>query len=161
MTKTELAELDWGPSSSGALSVDRNQVVLDATGKEANILDSQTETPTIASTWNSVAGRPITNELLEWPADLFALTNVTLARSEAYIASLCPHPAAQSGRRVAFPTGPMRSQRQAVNGEHGSTIGNVHSLIFWLKNGMNSASEFTRPWSRSHRDVNGECAKLC
>src|SRR5688572_10446562 len=44
----------------------------------------QTEDPTPASTWYAVAGRPITDELLEWPADLFALTNVILERSQAY-----------------------------------------------------------------------------
>jgi hypothetical protein len=47
-------------------------------------MNSQTEKPTPASTWQAVAGRPITDELLEWPADLFALTDVILERSEAY-----------------------------------------------------------------------------
>jgi hypothetical protein len=47
-------------------------------------VNSQTEDPTLASTWHAVAGSPVTDEFLEWPADLFALTNVILERSEAY-----------------------------------------------------------------------------
>src|SRR5215813_4587902 len=44
----------------------------------------QAKEPTLASTWEAVAGCPITDELLEWPDDLFALTEVILERSEAY-----------------------------------------------------------------------------
>jgi hypothetical protein len=40
--------------------------------------------PTSSHVWHSMAGGPITDELLEWPPDLFALTNVILARSEAF-----------------------------------------------------------------------------
>src|SRR5262245_41118618 len=40
--------------------------------------------PTSASMWHAFAGIPITDELLEWPPDLFALTDVILKRSEAY-----------------------------------------------------------------------------
>jgi hypothetical protein len=40
-------------------------------------VNSQTEGPTLAATWHTVAGSPITDEFLEWPADLFALTDVT------------------------------------------------------------------------------------
>ena len=39
---------------------------------------------TLASTWKHIANISITDELLQWPADLFALTNVILDRSEAY-----------------------------------------------------------------------------
>ncbi|HEY2435587.1 MAG TPA: hypothetical protein VGH93_00290, partial [Solirubrobacteraceae bacterium] len=46
--------------------------------------------PTLASVWRAVAGAPIADELLEWPPDLFALTNVILARSEAFRFSLSP-----------------------------------------------------------------------
>jgi hypothetical protein len=53
-------------------------------------MNSQTEEPTPASTWHAVAGSPITDELLEWPADLFALTDVILERSEAYRFVLSP-----------------------------------------------------------------------
>jgi hypothetical protein len=47
-------------------------------------MNAQTGQPTPASTWHAVAGSPITDEFLEWPADLFALTDVILERSEAY-----------------------------------------------------------------------------
>ena len=43
-----------------------------------------TEQPTLASTWLAVAGIPVTDELLDWPPDLFALTDVILDRGEAY-----------------------------------------------------------------------------
>jgi len=34
--------------------------------------------------WRGLAGIPITDEFLQWPPDLFALTDVILKRSEAY-----------------------------------------------------------------------------
>jgi hypothetical protein len=40
--------------------------------------------PTSASTWIAVGGGPITDRLLEWPPDVFALTNVVLGRAEAF-----------------------------------------------------------------------------
>ena len=40
--------------------------------------------PTLASTWEAIAGRRPSDELLDWPADVFALTNVALDRSEAF-----------------------------------------------------------------------------
>src|SRR5215467_3184357 len=50
----------------------------------------QTREPTLASTWQAVAGSPLNDQFLEWPADLFALTNVILERSEAYRFALSP-----------------------------------------------------------------------
>src|SRR5262245_49932797 len=47
-------------------------------------INSFAEEPTSASSWHALAGSPFTDELLEWPADLFALTNVILKRTEAY-----------------------------------------------------------------------------
>jgi len=44
---------------------------------------AQTEEATLVSTWQALVGTPITNQFLEWPADLFAITDVILARSEA------------------------------------------------------------------------------
>ena len=44
-------------------------------------LNSQREESTPASIWQALAGIPITDELLEWPTDLFALTIVILERS--------------------------------------------------------------------------------
>ena len=46
--------------------------------------------PTLASTWQAVAGSPIEDELLEWPPDVFALTDVILERAEAYRFVLSP-----------------------------------------------------------------------
>src|SRR5215467_8588195 len=40
--------------------------------------------PTLASVWQAVTGTTIGDELLEWPPDLLALTEVILERSEAY-----------------------------------------------------------------------------
>src|SRR5580700_309422 len=53
-------------------------------------LNSQRQESTPASIWQALAGIPITDELLEWPADLFALTNVILERSEAFRFILSP-----------------------------------------------------------------------
>jgi hypothetical protein len=46
--------------------------------------------PTLASTWQAVTGDRIGDELLEWPPDLLALTEVALERSEAYRFALSP-----------------------------------------------------------------------
>ena len=46
--------------------------------------------PTAASVWQAVAGTPIGDELLAWPPDLFALTEVILERSQAYRFALSP-----------------------------------------------------------------------
>ncbi|MFC5262758.1 hypothetical protein ACFPJ1_11645 [Kribbella qitaiheensis] len=43
-----------------------------------------------ASVWESVSGAAIGDHLLEWPPDVFALTDVVLARSEAYRFALSP-----------------------------------------------------------------------
>jgi hypothetical protein len=53
-------------------------------------MNSQTETPTPASTWCGLAGSPLTDKLLEWPADVFALANVILERTEVYRFVLSP-----------------------------------------------------------------------
>ena len=46
--------------------------------------------PTLASTWCAASGGSITDELLDWPPDVFALANVILARSEAFRFALSP-----------------------------------------------------------------------
>jgi hypothetical protein len=46
--------------------------------------------PTLASAWQAVTGTAIGDELLEWPPDLLALTEVILERSEAYRFALSP-----------------------------------------------------------------------
>jgi hypothetical protein len=71
--------------------------------------------PTSASTWYAVSGSPITDELLEWPPDLFALANVVLARAEAFRFALSPveawppsrhhdwaHAVEEAGRRLSI-----------------------------------------------------------
>ena len=46
--------------------------------------------PTTASVWQCVAGSTIDDRLLEWPPDVFALTETLLERSEAYRFALSP-----------------------------------------------------------------------
>ncbi len=45
-------------------------------------------TPALA--WTTAAGTPITGEILEWPPDLFALTEIILGRSEVYRLAISP-----------------------------------------------------------------------
>lgn len=52
--------------------------------------DLRTGEPTLASTWEAIAGASLSDELLEWPPDVFALTNVLLDRSETFRFSLSP-----------------------------------------------------------------------
>ena len=53
------------------------------------------ERVTLASVWQGVSGAGFTDNLLEWPPDVFALTNVLLGRSEAFRFALSP----PAGRR--------------------------------------------------------------
>ena len=46
--------------------------------------------PTLATTWHAASGGTITDELLDWPPDVFALTNVILGRAEAFRFALSP-----------------------------------------------------------------------
>src|SRR5215831_13751925 len=52
--------------------------------------DGRLDEPTLAHVWHSISGRPISDDLLEWPPDLFALANVILERSEAFRFALAP-----------------------------------------------------------------------
>src|SRR5579871_832530 len=52
--------------------------------------DDACQEPRLASVWQAVASGTIGDELLEWPPDLFALTEVILQRSEAYRFALSP-----------------------------------------------------------------------
>jgi hypothetical protein len=58
-------------------------LVADHAGAEAEQL-------TLASAWQAISGAGITDELLAWPPDVFALTNVLLDRSEAFRFVLSP-----------------------------------------------------------------------
>src|SRR5262245_39209122 len=51
---------------------------------------AETGEPTLGSTWEAIAGRRPSDELLEWPPDVFALTNVVLDRSEAFRFAISP-----------------------------------------------------------------------
>ena len=52
--------------------------------------DDRADEPTAAFVWLSVAGGLITDDLLDWPPDVFALTNTILVRSEAFRFALTP-----------------------------------------------------------------------
>ena len=53
-------------------------------------INPPTEESTPASLWRAITRSPISDQLLEWPADLFALTEVILERSEVYRFTLSP-----------------------------------------------------------------------
>jgi hypothetical protein len=55
---------------------------LDAVGERST--EHRFDGPTPVSIWRAASGGPITDELLEWPPDLFALTSTILERSQAY-----------------------------------------------------------------------------
>jgi len=61
--------------------------------------------PTLASAWQAMAGTTIGDELLEWPPDVFALTEVILQRSDAYRFALSP-PAGLTWPPASFPDWP-------------------------------------------------------
>jgi hypothetical protein len=46
--------------------------------------------PTLASTWQAAAGCPVSDDLLDWPPDVFAFANLILGRSEAFRFALSP-----------------------------------------------------------------------
>jgi hypothetical protein len=46
--------------------------------------------PTLASTWRAITGAGFTDELLDWPPDVFALANALLDRSQAFRFALSP-----------------------------------------------------------------------
>jgi hypothetical protein len=50
----------------------------------------------VASLWRDVAGRRLGEDLLDWPPDLFAFTDVVLDRSEAYRFAVSPSGAPRS-----------------------------------------------------------------
>jgi hypothetical protein len=54
------------------------------------MIEQRSRGPTLASTWESLAEGRITEELLDWPPDLFALTNVVLDRAEAFRFAISP-----------------------------------------------------------------------
>jgi hypothetical protein len=63
---------------------------LSSVGTNERPIDRRRGEPTLASTWEAVSGGWMTDELLKWPPDVFALTNVVLDRSEAFRFALSP-----------------------------------------------------------------------
>jgi hypothetical protein len=53
-------------------------------------IDAARQQPTPASLWQALAGTTIGREVLDWPPDLLAMTEVILQRSEAYRFALSP-----------------------------------------------------------------------
>lgn len=137
----------------------QTRVGIDSHTKEQAV-NSQTEEPTLASTWYGLDGSPLTDEVLEWPADLFALTNVILKRTEAYRFVLSP-PDGVNGRQVGFLAGPTRSRTWAGSGAYGSRIGRVHSLAFWPRSGEPCASGPGRRSNIWQRGATGGCVRQC
>src|SRR5262245_44267327 len=58
--------------------------------QEVPTLSFRKEEPTPASVWYSLARGSITDEFLDWPADMFALTEIILGRTEVYRFVLSP-----------------------------------------------------------------------
>src|SRR5262249_38049247 len=54
------------------------------------LLAASASEPTLDSIWCAASGARITDQLLAWPPDVFALTNVVLARAEAFRYALSP-----------------------------------------------------------------------
>ena len=54
-----------------------------------------TRRTTVGVLWETMSGRPLSADLLDWPPDLFALTSVMLQRSGAYRFALSPPPGHQ------------------------------------------------------------------
>jgi hypothetical protein len=76
--------------------------------RDAREVHARLGQPTLASTWQALAGSPIGDELLEWPPDVFALTDVILERAEAYRFVLSPPDG------VPWPSGGDASWDEAV-----------------------------------------------
>ena len=102
-------------------------------------IDARLGEPTLASTWRAVAGSPIRDELLEWPPDVFALTDVILDRAEAYRFVLSRRTEC-CGLRVAMQAGATRSGRQRDGGVRGLRTGMVSFLSWWRRSGRPSGA---------------------
>src|SRR5262247_4739737 len=76
--------------------------------QEVPTLSFRKEEPTLASVWYSLARGSITDEFLDWPADMFALTEIILGRTEVYRFVLSPP------RGVDWPPSRISSWSDAV-----------------------------------------------
>ena len=79
-------DMDGEPSAEVALvgGMDGKLEAGSATEPPVRGIYERGSEPTPASTWYAASGAPITDRLLEWPPDVFALTNVVLTRAEAF-----------------------------------------------------------------------------
>lgn len=114
--------------------------------------------PTPAYVWYSMAGVPITDELIEWPPDLFALANVILDRSEAFRFALALK---ATGGRAALPRGPRRSGKPGCSGALGSRTGVRRSRICCRLSGSPSGSAPTCRSSIWPWVMTGGCWRRC
>ncbi len=80
-----MSSIDIGREQAPLLGrVDGNLEDGSATGPAVRGIYERVSGPTLASTWYAASGAPVTDRLLDWPPDVFALTNVVLARAEAF-----------------------------------------------------------------------------
>ena len=114
--------------------------------------------PTLASTWHAVSGGAVTDELLDWPPDVFALTNVILARSGAFRFALSP---IEQWLPRAIRTGGAPSWREDSLGLRGSSIVAARRPSSWARSGLLSRIGPicpSRPWPRGWTHP---CASRC
>jgi hypothetical protein len=104
------------------------------------------EEPTPANVWHSFAGRPITDDLLECPPDVLALTNVILTRGRGPSAS--PWPGRAAGLRPGTTIGLGRLRKRAGSGVRGSIAGAARFRTWCWRNGVSLGSEQTCRQSR-------------
>ena len=123
-------------------------------------LETAKRQPTLASVWQAMADGTIGDELLEWPPDLFALTEVILQRSEAYRFALSP----PAGSRWPPDHDPSWSAAVIEGGREWSTWVATEPGNFptsWLANGRSFATRMTPRSSSSQRRVTGALCEPC
>ena len=115
-------------------------------------------TPTLAATWQAMAGVPIGDGLLEWPPDVFAFTEVILERTQVY-RLLFPPP-----RVVEWPPRRLGRWSEVVeeapsNGARGRRIRTARLLAWWPRSGVLSESGPIHPSVMWLRVETGDCAR--
>ena len=114
-------------------------------GTEMGAIEIASQEPTLAAVWQTVAGGAIDDELLDWPPDLFALTDVILERSEAYCFALSPPRGAQwpPARVPEWPDAVVDAARRWTTGLR---IKARPSLTSWPRNGTCCVREPRSGW---------------
>jgi hypothetical protein len=59
-------------------------------GVARTIAWSGSESPTLGTLWHAISGSEFSDEILDWPPDIFAFTDVVLERSDAYRFAVSP-----------------------------------------------------------------------